>query len=94
MCCKAVLSLTQRLCGSNLSSLADTSGSVSEPKGVVCMLFASWLLLENFAHVDTVYYTVTNKHTQKPTVSFNSALWEHTHTEDTGESVGKGSTIK
>lgn len=56
----AVLSLTQRLCGANIPSLADTSGSVNEPKGVLYKLFVFWLLIENFA--TWILYT-----TQPPT---------------------------
>lgn len=56
----------------------------------------SWLLVDNFVYMDTVYYTATNKHRQEPTVPFNSALWEllNTHRQDTGESADEGSTVK
>lgn len=47
VCCKAVLGLIQKLYGSDTPSLADSY------QGLV--LFVSWLLMENSAHMDAVY---------------------------------------
>lgn len=54
VCCKAVLGLSQKLCGSDIPSLADSY------QGLI--LFVSWLFMQNSAHMDAV-------HTQPPTIT-------------------------